>query len=312
MADAPESTSSAQQPVSADEPTTARQAGAETRAEVSGQAGAEVSGQAGAEVSGGAGAEVSGQAGAEVSGQTQAQSGAPDPELHEEPHDANVGSRLNWLRAGVLGANDGIVSTAGIVIGVAGATSSVTAIATAGVAGLVAGSLSMAGGEYVSVSTQRDTEKALLVKERWELENMPDEELEELTRLYQAKGISRHVAEEVARDLTKNDALRAHAEAELGLDPDELTNPWHAAGSSFISFAVGALIPLVVILLPINGARVWATVGAVVLGLVLTGFLSARLGKAPEGRAIVRNVGMGILTMAITFAVGKIFGTTVG
>lgn len=237
--------------------------------------------------------------------------GREPAELHEEPHDSSVGSRLNWLRAGVLGANDGIVSTAGIVIGVAGATTSVTAIATAGIAGMVAGSLSMAGGEYVSVSTQRDTERALLTKERWELDTMPDEELEELTRLYQAKGISRRVAEEVARDLTRNDALRAHAEAELGLDPDDLTNPWHAAGSSFISFALGALIPLVAILLPINGARVWATVGAVVVGLVLTGFFSARLGKAPEGRAILRNVGMGILTMAITYGVGKIFGTTV-
>lgn len=236
---------------------------------------------------------------------------AAEPELHAEPHGTDVGSRLNWLRAGVLGANDGIVSTAGIVIGVAGATSSVTAIATAGIAGLVAGSLSMAGGEYVSVSTQRDTERALLTKERWELDTMPEEELEELTQLYEAKGISRRVAEEVARDLTQRDALRAHAEVELGLDPDELTNPWHAAGSSFISFAVGAMIPLVVILLPINGARVWATVGAVVLGLILTGFLSARLGKAPEGRAILRNVGMGILTMAVTYAVGRIFGTRV-
>ncbi len=235
------------------------------------------------------------------------------PAEHQaEPHGAGLGARLNWLRAGVLGANDGIVSVAGIVIGVAGATSNVKAIATAGVAGLVAGAMSMAGGEYVSVSTQRDTERAVLEKERWELANMPDDELAELTGLYQAKGLSEDLASEVATQLTAYDALRAHAEAELGINPDELTSPWAAAGASFLAFTVGALIPLLVILIPVGGWRIWLTVGAVLVGLTVTGFVSARLGGAPAGRAVLRNVGMGAATMAFTWAVGKAFGTVVG
>ena len=235
------------------------------------------------------------------------------PTEHEaEPHDAGLGARLNWLRAGVLGANDGIVSVAGIVIGVAGATANVKAIATAGVAGLVAGAMSMAGGEYVSVSTQRDTERAVLEKERWELATMPDDELAELAGLYQEKGLTPELATQVAVQLTEHDALRAHAEAELGIDPDDLTSPWVAAGASFLSFTVGALIPLLVILVPLGGWRIWLTVAAVLVGLTVTGFVSARLGGAPAGRAVLRNVGMGAATMAFTWAVGKVFGTVVG
>ena len=231
---------------------------------------------------------------------------------HEaEPHGAGLSARLNWLRAGVLGANDGIVSVAGIVIGVAGATANITAIATAGVAGLVAGGMSMAGGEYVSVSTQRDTERAVLEKERWELENLADEELAELAGLYQAKGLTEDLATQVAQQLTEHDALRAHAEAELGINPDELTSPWAAAGASFLSFTVGALIPLLVILVPVGGWRIWLAVGAVLIGLTVTGFVSARLGGAPAGRAVLRNVGMGAATMAFTWGVGKAFGTVV-
>ena len=228
-----------------------------------------------------------------------------------EPHGAGLSARLNWLRAGVLGANDGIVSVAGIVIGVAGATSSVTAIATAGVAGLVAGAMSMAGGEYVSVSTQRDTERAVLAKERWELENMPDDELAELTGLYEAKGLSPELAGQVASQLTAHDALRAHAEVELGIDPDDLTSPWAAAGASFLAFTIGALLPLLAILVPVDGTRVWLCVAAVLLGLTITGWLSARLGGADAGRAIMRNVLMGAATMAFTWAVGRIFGYAV-
>lgn len=233
---------------------------------------------------------------------------APHP---QEQHIGDIEARLNWLRAGVLGANDGIVSTAGIVIGVAGATSSVAAIATAGVAGLVAGALSMAGGEYVSVSAQRDTEKAALAKERWELKNLPEEELEELTQLYADKGIDPDHARLVAKDLTEKDALRAHADAELGIDPDALTNPWAAAVSSLGSFSVGALIPLAAILLPPDSMRVGACVVAVAVGLFLTGVISARLGKAPAIRAVLRNVGMGLITMGITYWVGRLFGTAV-
>ena len=150
----------------------------------------------------------------------------------------------------MLGANDGIVSTAGIVIGVAGATANRGVILTAGIAGLAAGALSMAVGEYVSVSTQRDTERALLAKERRELHEMPDEELAELTEIYVGKGLSPDVAALVARQLTDHDALGAHAEAELGINPDELSSPWHAAFASLVAFTVGALLPLLAIALP--------------------------------------------------------------
>ena len=137
-----------------------------------------------------------------------------------ELHSGDISGRLNWLRAGVLGANDGIVSIAGLVVGVAGATSSRGVILTAGLAGLVAGALSMAGGEYVSVSTQRDTEQALLAKERWELEHLAEHELDELTEIYHSKGLSDQLARQVAIELTAHDALGAHAEAELGIDPN--------------------------------------------------------------------------------------------
>lgn len=221
-------------------------------------------------------------------------------------------SMLNKLRAAVLGANDGIISTAGLVMGVAGATTNTAALATAGIAGLVAGALSMAVGEYVSVSAQRDSERALLVKEEHELRTMPEEELEELTRLLQEKGMSDAVAREAARELTAHDALAAHADIELRLDPDDLTSPTHAAVSSLIAFALGALIPLLAMLLSPPSTRVVVTVVAVLLALFLTGFLSARAGGAPVARAIVRNVIGGVLAMGITFAIGTLVGTQIG
>lgn len=148
-----------------------------------------------------------------------------DTQAHDESHGNGLGARLNWLRAAVLGANDGVVSTAGIVVGVAGATGDRGALLTAGLAGLLAGSLSMAAGEYVSVSTQRDSEQAALATERRELQETPEAELAELTGLLEGKGLSREVAREAALQLTERDALRAHAEVELGIDPDDLTNP---------------------------------------------------------------------------------------
>jgi VIT1/CCC1 family predicted Fe2+/Mn2+ transporter len=230
---------------------------------------------------------------------------------HEsEPHHANLGERLNWLRAGVLGANDGIVSVAGVAVGVAGATADRSAILVAGVASLVAGALSMAGGEYVSVSTQRDTEQAALTLERFELETMPEEEERELAGIYEEKGLSPELAAEVARELTENNALEAHAEAELGIDPDDLTSPWHAAWASLIAFTVGGLLPLLAISVPSVSARVWACAAAVLVGLVLTGAVSARLGNANVRRAIIRNVGVGALTMLVTYLVGVLFGVT--
>lgn len=229
-----------------------------------------------------------------------------------EAHSGSIESRLNWLRAGVLGANDGVVSVAGTIIGVAGATSDAVAIAIAGVAALVAGAFSMAGGEYVSVSTQRDTQRAMLAKERWELAEMPDEEFAELTAIYVHKGVTPEVAALVARDLTANDALRAHADAELGIDPDELTSPWHAALSSFLAFVIGAGIPLLVSLLPLDPmARISTIVASVGVALVLTGFVSARLGQAPVGPAILRNFAMGMITMGFTYGVGHLFGAAI-
>ncbi len=238
---------------------------------------------------------------------------AEPPGQHgSEPHDTDVSSRMNWLRAGVLGANDGIVSTAGLVIGVAAATPSRAAIFTAGLAGLAAGAMSMAVGEYVSVSTQRDTESALLDLERRELREMPDVELDELTGLYVDRGLSPQLAREVAVQLTERDALAAHAEVELGIDPEELTNPWHAAWASMISFTVGAALPLLAIMLPAVGWRVPVTVLAVLLALAATGLVSARLGKAAAPRAVLRNVVGGGIAMAVTYGIGALFGTAMG
>ncbi len=229
------------------------------------------------------------------------------------PTPQSIGQKLNWLRAGVLGANDGIVSTAGVVIGVAAATpNSVVAIATAGVAAMVAGAFSMAGGEYVSVSTQRDTEKALIAEEVRALEESPDEELEELAGLYRERGLSAPLAKQVAEELTAKNALAAHAEVEFRIDPQDYTSPWAAAVSSFVAFTVGAAIPLTMILLPVGEHRVWIAALAVVIGLFLTGWVSAMLGGAPRGRAILRNVLMGSATMIATYVVGAIFGVVVG
>jgi VIT1/CCC1 family predicted Fe2+/Mn2+ transporter len=227
----------------------------------------------------------------------------------DEQHDGNIAARLNWLRAGVLGANDGIVSTAGLVVGVAGATTDSTAILIAGVAGLAAGALSMAAGEFVSVSTQRDTEQALLAKEKWELEEMPEQELAELVQIYRDKGLSERLAKEVAQELTDNDPLRAHADAELNINPDELTNPWHAAWASMLAFTIGALLPLLTITLTPLSVRVWITVFSVAVALAGTGFVSARLGYSPPPRAVARNVTGGLLAMAVTFAIGSLIGT---
>ena len=231
-----------------------------------------------------------------------------EPSTHDEAHDGALGTRLNWLRAAVLGANDGIVSTAGLVVGVAGATDSRAALLTAGLAGLLAGSLSMAAGEYVSVSTQRDSEKAALALERRELREQPEEELEELTGLLVDRGLSREVAREAAQQLTERDALRAHARVELGIDPDQLANPWHAAGASFLAFTVGALLPLLAIVLPPTSARLPVTVVSVLAALALTGWWSARLGEAPAGRAVLRNMAGGAVAMAVTYGAGALLG----
>ena len=228
-----------------------------------------------------------------------------------EPHVGSLNNKLNWLRAGVLGANDGIVSVAGIVIGVAAATVDREHILTAGIAGLTAGALSMALGEYVSVSTQRDTELALLAKERRELAEEPEAEFNELVGLYQAKGLSPDTARTVATELTERDAFAAHIDIELGIDPDGLTNPWHAAISSAVSFTVGALLPMLAILLTPPSARIPVTFVAVLIALGITGWVSARLGGADPVRATQRVVIGGALAMAITYAIGRLVGGVV-
>jgi vacuolar iron transporter family protein len=219
--------------------------------------------------------------------------------------------RLNLLRAGVLGANDGIVSTAGLVVGVAGATAAREPILTAGIAGLVAGAVSMALGEYVSVSSQRDSERSLLAVERAELEESPADELEELAAIYVSKGAKIETARRLAEELTAHDALAAHADAELNIDPDALTNPWQAAASSAAAFTVGSVLPILAMLVPPAQVRVPVTFVAVLMALAITGAVSARLGGARITPAIARLVVGGAAAMAITYGIGTLVGATI-
>jgi VIT1/CCC1 family predicted Fe2+/Mn2+ transporter len=230
--------------------------------------------------------------------------------LHpHEPHAAGLAGRLNWLRAGVLGANDGIVSVAAIVVGVAGATGDTGPILTAGLAGLVGGAISMALGEYVSVSSQRDTERTLIRKERRELHEMPEEELAELQALYEGKGLSPSTAKLVAAELTEHDALAAHLSIELGIDQEDLANPWHAALASAVAFTIGALLPFLTILLLPADIRIPITFAAVLAALALTGAVGARLGDSPVLRPMIRVVVGGALALGITFLLGTLLGT---
>ncbi|WP_427174122.1 VIT1/CCC1 transporter family protein [Arthrobacter sp. 92] len=229
--------------------------------------------------------------------------------LHDnEPHGNDIAQRLNWLRAGVLGANDGIVSVAAIVVGVAGVTTQTGPILTAGAAGLVGGAISMALGEYVSVSSQSDSQKALIEKERRELQEQPEEELAELTAIYQGKGLSAHTAQAVAKELTEHDALAAHLSAELNIDQEDIVSPWHAAFASAIAFIVGAILPMLAILLPPENIRVPLTFGAVLVALAATGSLGAWIGGGSRSRAAVRVVVGGALALAATYGIGKLLG----
>lgn len=236
----------------------------------------------------------------------------PDPVRHaEEPHAAGLAQRLNWLRAGVLGANDGIVSTAAVVVGVASATSDSLPVLLAGAAALVGGAISMALGEYVSVSSQRDSERALIAKERRELAEEPAEELEELVGLYEAQGLRPETARLVATELTEKDALKAHLAMELNIDQDDVVSPWHAASASGIAFTIGALLPLATALLLPHPARIVWTFVAVLAALALTGYVAAWIGGASRGRAVLRTVIGGLLALGATFAVGTLFGATI-
>ncbi|HEX3830188.1 MAG TPA: VIT family protein [Sporichthyaceae bacterium] len=234
---------------------------------------------------------------------------APHP---DEAHEARLAQRLNNLRAAVLGANDGIVSEAGLVIGVAGATTARAPLLTAGLAGLAAGAVSMALGEYVSVSSQRDAERDQLALERRELAEDPAGELAELAALYQAKGLSPATARRVAEELTAADALTAHAEAELHLDPKDLVDPIRAAVASAVSFTLGAAIPLLAITLPAPQWRVRVAVTVVLATLTVAGLLVARVGGGRPGRAVLRVLVGGSIGLAFTHLVGHLAGVATG
>ncbi|MEI7689589.1 MAG: VIT family protein [Candidatus Saccharibacteria bacterium] len=219
----------------------------------------------------------------------------------------NLSKQENRLRAAVLGANDGIVSIAGLVIGVAEATQSKTAILTAGLAGIIAGAMSMAVGEYVSVSTQRDTEESMLNKERKDLLDHPQEELEDLANIYKSEGLSTETAKTVARELSEKDALGAHADVDLHIDMKNLTNPWSSMLASAGSFVLGSLIPLIAIMLPVGDLTTPVTFGAVIVALLIAGIISARASGANIFKSTLRVVIGGIIAMVVTYVIGNLF-----
>lgn len=224
------------------------------------------------------------------------------PERH-----ASIGTS-GWLRPFVLGAEDGIVSTAGLVIGVAAAGASADVLLAAGLAGLVSGSLSMAAGEYVSVAAQRDSELSDIERETWELENLPEAELEELAGIYQARGLGKELAMTVARHLTDHDALGTHLREELAIDQRTPARPWQAAWLSAVSFALGASMPLAAILLAPAGSRILVTVLATLTVLAGAGLVGAQLGRSRKLAGTLRVFAGGALAIAITWAVGSLVG----
>ncbi len=228
-------------------------------------------------------------------------------------HTKASNAKLNSLRAAVLGANDGVVSVSSIILGVAGATDSRNAILAAGIAGLAAGALSMAVGEYVSVSSQRDTEHAFITTEKWRLKHHPEEEFEDLAATFQAKGLSAETAHQVAKELTEHDVIKAHLDAEFGIDEEDLSSPTAAALSSFLAFTAGGLVPLIATLAaPSHTSRIVATVVAVLVALALTGFISGTVSRAPRFRVVARVVIGGAIAMLITFGIGHLFGRITG
>lgn len=216
----------------------------------------------------------------------------------------SLSQQLNVLRAGVLGANDGIVSVAGVVIGVAAADGSHSAILIAGLAAILAGAFSMAGGEYVSVSTQADTEKAAIKTQKEALENDFENERRAVVNYYLEKGIIKETAEEIANELMESSPLKTTIEIKYNLEEGEYTNPWHAAISSFIAFAIGSLLPFITMAFIPANYRIIGTIIAVTITLFLTGYISAYLGSARKGPAILRNVLVGFLTMGVTYGIG--------
>lgn len=227
---------------------------------------------------------------------------------HSEPH---YSSRNNWLRASVLGANDGLISTASLMMGLAAARPETTVILLTGLAALVGGAISMAAGEYVSVSSQADTERADLSKEAYELQHNAERELDELTVIYQQRGLDQPLARQVAEALTRHDALAAHARDEIGLHPDGAARPMQAALFSASAFCSGAVLPVSVSVLCPSDALVAALAATTLAGLALLGWLSAKLGGAPVRPALFRIVLWGVAAMAATAMIGSLFGVKV-
>lgn len=225
--------------------------------------------------------------------------------------DKNFAERLNILRAGVLGANDGIISIAGVVIGVASATSNIWFILISALSAIFAGAFSMAGGEYVSVSTQKDTEEAAIAKEQALLDRSPEAARESLYQTFLSQGDCETAAEVKVNQAFNKNPIKVLVEEKYGVDLDEITNPWHAAVSSFLAFSVGSLPPTLAIMLFPEPYRIPITVVVVALTLLLTGYISAKLGKAPVKQAMLRNLTVGLLTMLVTFLVGHIFHVNV-
>lgn len=230
--------------------------------------------------------------------------------VHPEPHGDVTAGRLNWLRAGVLGANDGIVSVAAIMVGVAAATPAFTPILAGALAALIGGAISMALGEYVSVSSQRDSQRTLIAQEQRELATEPEAELRELEGLYRGKGLSPGTAKAVAAELMAHDALAAHLEVELGIDPATIADPWSAAGSSAVAFLAGGVLPLAALFLTPPPALIPVVVVVVLVALAVTGVLGARLGGSPPLRPAIRVLVGGALALAATILVGFLLGAT--
>ena len=225
--------------------------------------------------------------------------------------DKNFAERLNILRAGVLGANDGIISIAGVVIGVASATSNIWFILISALSAIFAGAFSMAGGEYVSVSTQKDTEEAAVAKEQALLDRSPESARESLYQTFLSQGDCETEAEVKVNQAFSKNPIKVLVEEKYWVDMEEITNPWHAAVSSFLSFSVGSLPPTLAILLFPDPYRIPITAVVVALTLILTGYVSAKLGKAPVKQAMLRNLAVGLLTMLVTYVVGQVFHVNV-
>ena len=224
---------------------------------------------------------------------------------HSESHRTH---RTGWLRAAVLGANDGIVSTASLVLGVAAANAETQGILVAGVAGLVAGAMSMAAGEYFSVSSQADTESADLAREKQELATNPEQEHAELTSIYIKRGLDKSLAAQVATQLTQHDALAAHSRDELGISDTLAAKPVQAALASAGTFAVGAALPLLMVLLLPTSALMWGVAASSLFFLALLGYMAARAGVSPVMVSVTRVTFWGALAMGLTAGVGALFG----